>query len=101
MLKKLGFYRGVNLGGWLSQCDYSEERLHHFITKADLEKIAAWGADHVRIPVDHNVLEEGDGFSEAGFALPAPEFGIASAHEGDGNLYLYLPARSAVVLKKL
>ena len=71
MLKKLGFYRGVNLGGWLSQCDYSEERLHHFITKQDLEKIAAWGADHVRIPVDHNVLEEGKGFSEEGFALLA------------------------------
>ena len=24
MLKELGIYRGVNLGGWFSQCDYSE-----------------------------------------------------------------------------
>ncbi len=26
MLKDSGFYKGINLGGWLSQCDYSEER---------------------------------------------------------------------------
>ncbi len=28
MLKDSGFYKGINLGGWLSQCDYSEERLN-------------------------------------------------------------------------
>ena len=27
MLKEMGFSRGVNLGGWMSQCDYSRERL--------------------------------------------------------------------------
>ena len=35
MLKELGFYRGVNLGGWMSQCDYSAERLDSFITEPD------------------------------------------------------------------
>lgn len=69
MLKDKGFYRGVNLGGWLSQCDYSEERLNNFITEPDFEKIASWGLDHVRIPIDYNVLENEDGsFKESGFA---------------------------------
>lgn len=70
MLKNRGFYKGINLGGWLSQCDYSEDRLHNFITEADFEKIAGWGVDHVRIPVDYNVLEENDGvYKQEGFAL--------------------------------
>ena len=49
MLKELGIYRGVNLGGWFSQCDYSEERLNGFITEPDFAQIAAWGFDHVEI----------------------------------------------------
>ena len=43
-LKELGFVRGVNLGGWMSQCDYSEDRLEHFITERDFAVIASWGA---------------------------------------------------------
>jgi len=61
MLKEYGFYRGVNLGGWLSQCDYSRERLDRFIQEEDIARIASWGLDHVRIPVDYNVLENEDG----------------------------------------
>ena len=69
MLKSKGFYKGVNLGGWLSQCDYSEERLNHFITGPDIERIASWGVDHVRIPIDYNVIENEDGtYKEEGFA---------------------------------
>jgi len=61
MLKELGFQKGVNLGGWFSQCDYSEERLNNFITEADFEKIADLGFDHVRIPIDYNVIQNPDG----------------------------------------
>ena len=61
MLKELGFYRGMNLGGWLSQCDYSAEHLDNFITEPDFAQIAAWGFDHVRIPVDYNVIQSPDG----------------------------------------
>lgn len=69
MLKSKGIYKGINLGGWLSQCDYSEERLNTFITEQDIEKIASWGMDHVRIPVDYNVLENDEGgYREDGFA---------------------------------
>lgn len=60
-LKDYGFYRGVNLGGWFSQCDYSEERMDHFITEKDFKIIAGWGLDHVRIPVDYNIFEKDDG----------------------------------------
>ena len=70
MLKENGFYKGVNLGGWLSQCDYSRERLEGFITEPDFAKIADWGFDHVRIPVDYNVILSEDGTPcEAGLAL--------------------------------
>ena len=33
MLHELGIQKGVNLGGWFSQCDYSEDRLNNFITE--------------------------------------------------------------------
>lgn len=65
MQYKLGVRRGVNLGGWLSQCDYSAERINHFIEAEDFAVIASWGLDHVRIPVDYNVLEDDNGGYDA------------------------------------
>ncbi len=68
MLRSKGFNRGINLGGWFSQCDYSEERLNNFITEPDFARIASWGLDHVRIPVDYNIFENDDGsYKESGF----------------------------------
>ncbi|HAJ97741.1 MAG TPA: glycosyl hydrolase family 5 [Ruminococcus sp.] len=61
-LKEKGFYKGINLGGWFSQCDYSTERLNDFIKESDIAKVSGWGIDHVRIPVDYNILEREDGF---------------------------------------
>ena len=64
-----GFKKGVNLGGWLSQCDYSLDRLNHFIEEPDFAVIASWGADHVRVPFDYNIVQNEDGsFIEEGFA---------------------------------
>ena len=60
-MKEFGFYRGVDLGGWFSQCDYSENRMDHFITENDFKIISGWGLDHVRIPVDYNVMETEEG----------------------------------------
>ena len=65
MLKEKGFYKGVNFGGWLSQCDYSEKRLNEFITEPDFKKAASWGIDHIRIPVDYNIFENDDGTYKA------------------------------------
>lgn len=68
MLKEKGFYKGVNFGGWLSQCDYSEERLNNFIKDRDFSIVKSWGADHIRIPVDYNIFENNDGtYKEDGF----------------------------------
>lgn len=53
--------RGINLGGFLSQCVHTPEHYESFITHDDIKKIAGMGFDHVRIPVDYNVLEEEDG----------------------------------------
>lgn len=73
-----GFTKGVNLGGWMSQCDYSDDRLQNFIKEEDFAVIAGWGLDHVRLPIDYNVLENTDGtYKEEGFALVERAIGWA------------------------
>lgn len=65
-----GYEKGIDLGGWLSQCgkNYNEEHYSTFITKKDIDLIASWGLDHVRLPVDYNVVQTESGeFIEAGF----------------------------------
>lgn len=62
MRKFEGFQKGVNLGGWISQfSEYDTEHFETFITEKDIEYIASLGFDHVRVPVDYNVLETEDG----------------------------------------
>ena len=78
-----GFSHGINLGGWLSQCDHTKERYENFIKKSDIEKIKSWGLDHIRVPVDYDLVEEKDGtYKEDGFGYIqkaidwAGEFGL-------------------------
>lgn len=61
MCKLTGYYRGVNLGGWLSQCDNTVERYKTFITEKDFADISARKFDHVRVPVDYNLFEDNNG----------------------------------------
>ena len=64
-----GYMHGVNLGGWLSQCNYKKEHLDSFIVEDDIKTIAGWKLDHVRLPVDYNIFQNDDGtFVENGFA---------------------------------
>lgn len=56
-----GYKKGINLGGWLSQCCHTKEHYDSFIGEQDIKKIAAWGADHVRLPIDYNLIENEDG----------------------------------------
>ncbi|MEI7435499.1 MAG: hypothetical protein WCL16_01670 [bacterium] len=52
------FHRGVNLGGWFSQIDVRDEK--HLASRFcgdDLRRVAAAGADHIRLPVDHELIE--------------------------------------------
>ncbi len=53
-----GYQKGINLGGWFSQCDHSETRYDTFIRDDDFAVIKSWGADHVRVPIDYELLED-------------------------------------------
>lgn len=81
-MKKLnGFNKGVNLGGWFSQCDYSKDRLDNFIKEEDFKTIAGWGLDHVRLPIDYNILENEDGtYKQDGFDRIDRAVGLAKKY---------------------
>ncbi len=68
----LGYQAGVNLGGWISQFrEASKEHFTSFITEMDIEQIASWGMDHVRLPIDYTVIESEERpfeYKEEGFA---------------------------------
>lgn len=65
----VGYQKGVNLGGWFSQCDYSEDRFANFIKEEDIKELSTWGIDHLRVPIDYNLVEEDNGeYKESGFA---------------------------------
>ena len=68
MKKMTGYMHGINLGGWLSQCVHTKEHYDSFISESDIKTIKEWGLDHVRIPVDYDLIEEKDGSKkEAGY----------------------------------
>lgn len=68
MKQLIGYMHGINLGGWLSQCNYKKDHCDSFIVEEDIKKIKDWGLDHVRLPVDYNVfLDEEMNFIEYGF----------------------------------
>lgn len=65
-----GYQKGVNLGGWISQCvSYEQKHFETFITEQDIAQIASWGLDHIRVPVDYDILETEEGtYKEQGFS---------------------------------
>jgi aryl-phospho-beta-D-glucosidase BglC (GH1 family) len=58
---RIALYNGINIGGYLSQCEHTKEHYESFITGKDIKRIASWGFDHVRVPVDYVLLEDVDG----------------------------------------
>ena len=52
-----GFQHGINFGGWLSQGEHSDKHYETFLTETDFAVAARWGLDHVRIPVDYELVE--------------------------------------------
>ena len=60
------FHNGINLGGWLSQYEFTalkpltdknlKTHFDSFITERDIRQIAAWGFDHIRLPVSGYLL---------------------------------------------
>ncbi len=80
-----GYTKGINLGGWLSQCvSYDKEHFDTFITEKDIETIASFGLDHIRVPVDYDVFmnesKEGDTVNEEGIAHIDDCIGWCRAH---------------------
>ena len=61
MREFIGFKKGINLGGWLSQSSLEKEHLETFIVEKDLENIASMGADHIRLPIDYPLIETEEG----------------------------------------
>lgn len=53
--------KGVNISGWLSQTSTRKVGVDAFFTKKDVQKLASWGFDHIRLPID-----EGEIFTEEG-----------------------------------
>lgn len=63
-----GYQKGINFGGWLSQCDHTKERYDTFITEKDFEEVKRRGYDHVRVPIDYELFENNDmSFKDSGF----------------------------------
>ena len=92
-----GYKKGVNLGGWFSQCPMTEENYRDFIHEEDFEKIRSWGCDHVRIPVDFELVVDTDGnYIESGFDHLERAIGwvrghglnmILDLHKADGYMF--------------
>ncbi len=53
------FHRGSNLGGWLSQANVRDEtHLAGKYRREHIARLAAAGFDHLRLPVDYELIEE-------------------------------------------
>ena len=53
--------RGINLGGFLSQCVHEEKHYDSFVKEEDIKKIKDMGFDHIRLPIDYMVFETEEG----------------------------------------
>lgn len=56
-----GYTRGINLGGWISQCPREQAHYDSFIGEQDIQTIASWGLDHIRLPIDNDVVSDEEG----------------------------------------
>ena len=89
MKKFEGYEKGINFGGWLSQCDHTKERYDTFIVEKDFEEVKNRGYDHVRVPIDYELFENKDmSFKEGGFAYI--EFAIDMCRKYGLNMVLDL-----------
>ncbi|WP_298505165.1 glycoside hydrolase family 5 protein [uncultured Maribacter sp.] len=53
--------KGTNVAYWLSQSDRRGIEREHFFIKADVEKIADMGFDHIRLPIDEEQMWDKNG----------------------------------------
>jgi len=53
--------RGTNISHWLSQSDRRGAERKAFFTREDVKRIADWGFDHIRLPIDEEQMWDADG----------------------------------------
>jgi endoglucanase len=58
-------HRGTNISHWLSQSEARGEERREWFTQADVERIAEWGFDHIRLPVDEDQMWNENGTRQA------------------------------------
>jgi endoglucanase len=63
MSLKLG--RGTNISHWLSQSERRGAARRAFFTRDDVQRIAEWGFDHIRLPLDEEQMWDACGRQEA------------------------------------
>lgn len=58
---KFEIQTGLNIGGWLSQTSTRKENINTFFTRSTVNKLAEWGFDHIRLPIDEAEVLNTDG----------------------------------------
>ncbi len=58
---KAPIQRGTNISHWLSQCEGREGERRAWFTQDDVRRIADWGFDHIRLPIDEAEMWEENG----------------------------------------
>ena len=48
---------GTNISHWLSQSTLDRQEMGRYFTRDDCNRIASWGMDHIRLPVDYPLIE--------------------------------------------
>ncbi len=48
---------GTNISHWLSQSTLDREIMKRCFTRVDMDRIAGWGMDHIRLTVDYPLIE--------------------------------------------
>ena len=68
--------KGVNISNWLSQSDVRGEERKNYFTEAEVQQLAGFGFDHIRLPVDEEQL-----FTEDGQKIPGSIRTDAQCHQ--------------------
>jgi len=63
----VNIHRGTNISHWLSQSARRGDERREFFTREDVRRLAAWGFDHIRLPIDEEQMwdEAGRQIAEA------------------------------------
>ena len=60
----LSIKRGTNISHWLSQSERRGAERKAFFTRDDIKRLADWGFDHIRLPIDEEQMWDVDGKQE-------------------------------------